>query len=438
MKRIQLLILTLGFIFGANAQRNSDKKVESSNQIDNIVNQYTDSLYQLRKHYDSGWKYKGKDVLTNPYYYRLFVRPTFYFNPIKKQMDLTLGQDSLKKSIFARKQDDVLMRNNALNDFFADIYVQNPYLVEASQEKVDQTDGLRQDLPKEVEHKVELATNIQPSKPVRVVEPIQVVSHKPNFWKVTQKYSLQLTQNYISDNWYQGGNNFNSMLATINLTANYNNQRKLIFENSLNAMLGFQTVKADTVHHFQTTTDQIRMINKLGIKAISTWYYTVSLNSWTQMMPKYATNSKRPYSDFMSPFESVLSIGMEYKLNKKKFNMSATVNPLSFDLKYVERLNLATRYGNKANHSFREYYGSNTSITYNWTILKELSWGGRLYYFTNYHKVQAEWESTFNFTINKYMSTKLYMYPRFDDTQFDKKRRHRMQFKQFLSLSFNW
>ena len=44
MKRIQLLILTLCFIFGANAQRNSDKKVESSNQIVNIVNQYTDSL----------------------------------------------------------------------------------------------------------------------------------------------------------------------------------------------------------------------------------------------------------------------------------------------------------------------------------------------------------------------------------------------------------
>jgi hypothetical protein len=69
--------------------------------------------------------------------------------------------------------------------------------------------------------------------------------------------------------------------------------------------------------------------------------------------------------------------------------------------------------------------------------MNELSWASRLYYFTNYKKVQFDWENTFTFTINKYLNTKLYLYPRFDDTIFDDDGKHTIQFKQWLSLGLN-
>ena len=54
-------------------------------------------------------------------------------------------------------------------------------------------------------------------------------------------------------------------------------------------------------------------------------------------------------------------------------------------------------------------------MRHTWNIASNISWSSRLYYFTNYERVLVEWEHTFKFSINKYLSTDLSLYPRFDD-----------------------
>ena len=438
MKKVCLLLLLLFVCTSSQAQKPS--AAPSLSAADIIVASYTDSLYQLSEYYNTSWKYRGKDLLANPYYYRLFVQPTFYFNPIRQQMDLDWHPaDSLRVPMrpLVDHDDKILEANTAMNHFFSDLYISHPQYIVANQSTLDKNEGLRTDLKHETEHKVELASHVTTPKPVQVYEPINVVGYRPNFWKFTQTYGLQLMQYYFSENWYQGGSNYNSALVTAKITANYNNQSKITFNNTLTVQLGFQTVKADTIHPWHSTTDQLRMINALSVKAAKNWSYTATLTSTTRMTPQYPNNSRLATADFFSQFESVLSLGMAWSLAKKNFNVNINMAPLSYDWKDVGRKRLRARYGIYPNHHSREYIGSSVTINYTWKLMNELSWASRLYYFTNYKKVQFDWENTFTFTINKYLNTKLYLYPRFDDTIFDDDGKHTIQFKQWLSLGLN-
>ena len=202
--------------------------------------------------------------------------------------------------------------------------------------------------------------------------------------------------------------------------------------------LGFQTNKDDTYHSFKTNTDLLRMTNKLGVRASGHWYYTVSLQSWTQFYRKYANNSDYIYSDFMSPFESILSVGMDYKQNKQKYNLTVVLAPLSYDFIFVGRHDLTGRYGVPGRHHSYEKIGSNITCNIDWKICKELTWTSRLFCFTNYKSVVAEWENTFSFKINKFLSSTLYLYPRFDDAYHSDKSHAKIQFKEYLSMGLDW
>lgn len=267
-----------------------------------------------------------------------------------------------------------------------------------------------------------------------------IVVRKPNFWTFKSSLSFQFTQNYVSDNWYKGGESNQVLLAQTQLEANYNNQKKLTFDNKLEMKLGFQSTANDDEHKFKTSSDLLRMTNKLGLRAIEHWYYTAMLQSWTQFCRGYKANDKKIYSDFMSPFESLLSIGMDYQVKSKSgnFSLNATLSPIAINLKYVNRESLVTSFGVNEGHHSRWTYGSNITVNYTWNIVKNVSWTGRLYWFTNYDKTQIEWENTFNLTINRYLSTRLFLYPRFDDSVQRQEGDSYLQFNELLSLGFNF
>ena len=443
MRRIFTIIITVLTVLGVPAQVTTTVAPEEVTYGSAVESSYLDSLAQLKNYYETQWKYEGKDLLQNPYFYRVFI-PTFYYTPIQQQMDNTwVGKYNKVKPVYGSTyglKDSKLQLDSAINNVLADFYVTHPQYITSNEIAFQSSEGLRKDINKELKHEVVLSNAVQPKIHEEVADPVLVVSHRPNFWKFNHSYSLSLHQNYFSDNWYQGGDNYYSFSGRVIFKLNYNNQRNLTLENTLDTQLGFQTAKGDTVHRFHTNSDQIRMTNVLGLKAYKDkWKYTVSNVCYTQLFPKYNANSNTAYSDIFSPFNLNLSIGMQYSFHTKnnKFSGSINIAPLSFDYKYVSRASLETRQGLKANHHYSESYGSNVTINYNWQILKELRWSSRMYYFTPFSRIQYEWENTFSFTINKYLSTNLYMYPRFDDTRKNKNGHYRLQFKQTMALSFN-
>ena len=101
---------------------------------------------------------------------------------------------------------------------------------------------------------------------------IDVVVKKPNFWTFTGDYYLQFLQNYVSENWYKGGESNYSMVASAIIQANYNNKQKVKWDNKLELKLGFQTSKGDSIHRFKTSEDLIRYTSKFGLQASKKWY----------------------------------------------------------------------------------------------------------------------------------------------------------------------
>lgn len=87
-------------------------------------------------------------------------------------------------------------------------------------------------------------------------------------------------------------------------------------------------------------------------------------------------------------------------------------------------------------------FGNNVNLTIDYKINSFISYYSRNRFFTNYHKQLIESENTFNFMLNKYLSTKLYFYGRFNDDDINKKDKKLNYFSYTNSirfgLSFNW
>lgn len=271
----------------------------------------------------------------------------------------------------------------------------------------------------------------------------QLVVLKPNFWKKAGNGYVQFTQNKISDNWYKGGESVASLLSGLMLTANYDDHRYVEFENKLEMKVGFVTAPSDTVHSYKTNTDLVRFNSKLGVKAFKNFYYTLALEAKTQFFASYGTNSTTMISNFLSPAELDMTLGLDYKYSSKKITTSLLTSPLALTYVYVkdyERVN-PTRFGVKEGEKSITMWGSKFTANFTWKIMPQVEWIAKFDYFTTYDKVIGSWENTFNFTVNKYLSAKLFLHGRFDDSVTLKEGQSSyFQFQEILSfgLNYNW
>ena len=271
---------------------------------------------------------------------------------------------------------------------------------------------------------------------------VDLVAVKPNFWTFGGEYSLQFLQNYVSDNWYKGGESNYSMIGAVAVLANYNDKEKVKWENKLEMKLGMQSSQGDTLHNYKSSEDLIRLTSKLGIQAEKRWYYTLQAIASTQFTHGYKANDPFVYSDFMSPFTVNLSLGMDYKLSwfKNRLTGSVNISPLAVNMKYVDRLSLSTKYGiDEGKHTLWDF-GSTFTTDLVYKISDMIKWQTRLYAYTTYKRAEVEWENTFTFQLSKYISTKVFVYPRFDDSSPSKKdsKYGYFQLKEYWSLGFNY
>lgn len=364
-------------------------------------------------------------------YYRLFAPLTFYHNVANKA--LALDSESAGKDPVTDAIDAALMK----------IYMKRPDLVNTTESDLKKTGSVLEDVDKPIENQVEFVEEVMQPSILDIPQdiPDTVMVQKPKFWTYKADGFLQFMQNYVSGNWYKGGESNYSMLGALTLEANYDNKEKWIWDNKLELKLGLLLSSTDTLHKVKSNEDLVRLTSKVGIQASHRWYYTLQLQAYTQFTPGYKSNDPNTYSDAFSPFNLNLGLGMEYELKSKNKRLTGTVNlsPIALNYRYVDRIDLATKYGlDEGKHSMLEF-GPLVTANIVWKFNDVISWKSRLFGFTSFKRVEVEWENTFELRVSKYITANLFLFPRFDDAsksgKYDEDLGY-LQFREYSSLGF--
>ena len=369
-----------------------------------------------------------KDTLDGRFY-RLFAPVTFYHNVANKS--LSMDNDEVGKDPVTDAIDAALMH----------IYLNRPDLVGTTETELKETGNVRKDVNQPLKNQVKLVEKVEgPVIDTPDDVPTEILIQKPKFWTKKGDGYLQFMQNFVSDNWYKGGESNYSMVGSLTLEANYDNRNKWKWDNKLEMKLGFMHSRSDSVHKFKSNEDLIRFTSKVGLQAAKNWYYTLQVLAYTQFTRGLKANDLKIYSDFMSPFNLNLGLGMDYKVATKNKKLNGTVNlsPLAVNYRYVDRLALATSYGlEEGKHSLVDF-GSQVTADLTWKINDVVSWKSRLYAFTSYKRTEVEWENTFTLRVSKYISANLFLFPRFDDSGKKDVDLGYLQFKEYSSIGFSY
>ena len=369
-----------------------------------------------------------KDTLDGRYF-RLFAPVTFYHNVANKSLSFEVDESA---------KDPV---SDAIDAALMHVYLTRPDLVGTTETDLKHAGNIRKDVDKPLKNQVKLVEKVEgPVIDTPDDVPTEILIQKPDFWTKKGDGYLQFMQNYVSGNWYKGGESNYSMVGSLTLEANYDNRGKWKWDNKLEMKLGFLRSRTDSVHKFKSNEDLIRLTSKVGLQAAKNWYYTLQMLAYTQFTKGLKANDIKTYSDFTSPFNLNLGLGMDYKVSTKDKKLTGTVNlsPVALNYRYVDRLDLATSYGlEEGKHSLIDF-GSQVTADVTWKINDVISWKSRLYAFTSYKRTEIEWENTFSLRVSKYISANLFLFPRFDDSGSKDDDLGYLQFKEYSSIGFTY
>lgn len=271
-------------------------------------------------------------------------------------------------------------------------------------------------------------------------KPIDRREVKVHNWLHSFVGSLQGTQAYISNNWYQGGENNLNLLADVQWDCNLNQKLhpNWLFNNTLHYKLGVATAKGDTLRNYSINEDNFQFSSQVGYKAVKNWYYSATLFFKTQLLNSYVTNSKTLAASLLSSGELNLGLGMTYNYKDQEGYKTLTLSiaPLSYNMKIcrdIEKID-PTKFGIEAGHHFKHSFGSTVEMKFEWKITPSINWKTRLYAFTDYKYVQGDWENTLDLSIGKYLTTQLFTHLRFDRSRARDDDWNYWQFKEILSL----
>ena len=375
------------------------------------------------------------------HYYKLFAPLTFYHSVAGMQLSIT--------------SDDPDEVSQAIDEALMHVYLNRPDLVEVTETEQMNAGELRQDIiDAPVMQEVTMVEQAEPMPEAPQAEPSQVIVEKPKFWTHKGDGYLQFMQNYVSGNWYKGGESNYSAVGSLTLEANYDNKSKWKWDNKLEMKLGFQTSRTDSVHKFKANEDLFRYTGKVGLLAANKWYYTLQMLAYTQFARGFKANDIRTFSDFMSPLNVSIGLGMDYKVEcfNKKLTGTINMSPIAVNYRYVARSGFRktndrtsneyewfpSRYGIDENKHHLTDLGSQLTASLEWKISDIITWKTRFYGFTSYHRAELEWENTFALRVSKYISANLFLFPRFDDSNTRDDDLGYWQFKEYSSLGFTY
>lgn len=256
-------------------------------------------------------------------------------------------------------------------------------------------------------------------------------------WRTEANLSLQLTQNYATENWHQGAANAFSMLWSAKAFANYK-KNNISWENKAEWRMGVSTVSEDTLRKMNTTDDIFLIYSKLGYQVHAQWYVALFTDFRTNLFPNYKKNSTRLNTTFMTPIRYTVGIGVDYKPLE---GLTVNLSPATYKLVYANLAD-ATRvdvaeYGIEEGKNMLNEIGSSLRVEWKWKPLREIELETRFYFFTNYKQIETELEIDVDFIINRYLSAKLILHPRYDGTIEEvTNQKSKLQFKELISVGF--
>ena len=436
MKRFAILFCICIVTLRGSCAIKPDTETKEQTDSAYLLNSYLQMIETLAKERDS-----LNTINTNPtpnaYYFQLLTHPTLYNSPLHQMMseaDSTTNDPQLQRLFSMRKM-------------LSTLYTEAPQLVTQTESDIRGQAAIRSDVNDLLKSSDKLAEKIAATTMAPTIdEPIEVITRRPNFWKYSVNASLQFVQNHFSDNWYKGGeSNFTGNFA-VTLKANYNDQRKITWDNTLDAQLGFQTTESDKNRSFRPSSNLLRYTTNAGYKAWKQLYYSLQVILQTQLAANYQKNSDNITSKIMSPLEVTVAPGMKYDLalgKKKQFTATLNAAPLAMKIIYVGMDELVKNYGIEEGKHQRTTFGPNVTLNTRWQICKQVVWTSRSYWMSNYDYDIWEWENTFNFTVTKLITAQLYLYPRYDDSnqKYRSGENHDgtfMMFKEWFSLGLTY
>ncbi|MBQ6681889.1 MAG: DUF3078 domain-containing protein [Prevotella sp.] len=429
LNNILITLFLLMMAIPSKAQENafSNRKSADKIEVSSFVKAYTDSLATVRQRLQTSSNTLRSSGMRGEFS-QLFLPTTFYHTWTNEMM--SIGGTESDKPLY----------NSSINSSLLDVYLKHPEWVLNTQKKMEKAGPADVNITTPIRQEAELVGKVEELPQTIDIVPMKVVVTKPNFWKIKGDYSLQFMQNYISDNWYKGGESSYAMLGVVTMEANYNNKQKVKWDNKLELKLGLQNTRSDTIHRMKTNEDLIRLTSKLGLHASKHWYYTLQLIAQTQFTHSYKSNDRTVYADFLAPGSLNLSLGMDYDMDWMNHKLKGTVHlaPIAYNLKYTRNLDLSTRLGIKEGRHALHDYGSLFTADLTWEFNDMLKWKTRMYGYTTYKNAVFEWENTFVFQLNKWLAAQLFVYPRFDDNVSRDDKHGYWQFKEFASIGFNY
>lgn len=258
-------------------------------------------------------------------------------------------------------------------------------------------------------------------------------------WRRELNLLSQISQNYVSDNWYAGGNSNFAIQNSVKGMLNYDARKRITWDNTLEWRMGASTVHGDSLRKMNITDDIFRYNTKLGIKFYEKLYVSVSGEFNATLFNTFVPNvgkQEKIKSGWMSPARINLGLGIDYKPIK---GLSLLVSPLAYKMIHINdtvRMDYKSYGINEGKKTLNEL-GSSVRVEWQWKPLRELAINTIFYSYTNYKAIELDLEVTADFIINRFLSTRVTLHPRYDSTRImGEDEKAKIQFKELISVGF--
>ena len=254
-------------------------------------------------------------------------------------------------------------------------------------------------------------------------------------WRRELTIMVQVTQNYVTPNWYQGGSTSFAALGIAKGQVSYIRER-FTWENFFEWRMGGSTVSADSLHKMNTTDDLFKIYSKANFRIVPKLFSSLSAELDTRLLPTYKSNSMDLKSAPFSPLRFNMAVGLDYKPVP---GLSLSVSPISYKVIHVmdtARVTV-TDYGLKDGQQTQHNFGSSLRLEYVWKPVREVALETKFYMYTNYQDVELDLEVNCDFIINRWLSARLTVHPRYDTSVIMEGDEHaKIQFRELLSIGF--